>query len=53
MVTVKCTYVFRGIFFGLEGKLRGGGCVGGYFHVGTSHGEENFNEGGAEFSSII
>ena len=34
--------------FGLGGELKGGGYVRGYFH-----GEENFNEGGAGFSSII
>ena len=43
---------FQGDFFGLGGRIEGG-YVGGYFHGGAFHGEENFNEEGAGFSSII
>ena len=56
MVTGKCTDVYTclGGFFGLGGRAEGGGgYVGEYFHGETSHGEENFNEGGAWFSRII
>ena len=42
VVTGKCTDVFRGIFFGLGGELRGEGYVGGYFHGETSHGKREF-----------
>ena len=41
MVTGKCTDVFRGIFFGWGGKLRGS-YVEGSFHGGTSHGGRDF-----------
>ena len=51
MVTGKCTD-FQGDFFGLGAGLRGGGYVGGSFLGGICHGEEKFNEKGAEFSSI-
>ena len=43
MVTGKCTDVFRGIFFGLVGRVEGGGgYVGGYFYEETSHGGREF-----------
>ena len=51
MVIGKCTDVFRMIFG--WGGLRIGGYVGGTFPGGICHGEENFHEGSAGFSSLI
>ena len=53
MVTGKCTNVFRGIFFCLGGDLRGGVTWEDIYMEKLVMGEENFNEGGAGFSSII
>ena len=53
MVIGKCTDVFRRIFGWGGGGLRTGGYVGGTFHGGICHGEENFHEGSAGFSSLI
>ena len=54
MVIGKCTEVFRGIFWSGGREFEGRVCyVGGSFHGGICHGEENFNEGGAGFTSII
>ena len=49
MIAGKCTDVFRGIFFWFRGEGRGGGGT----WEDIPMGEENFNEGGAGFSSII
>ena len=54
MITGKCADVFREIFFGLGGELKGGGVT--WEDISMEKilmGEENFNEGGAGFSSII
>ena len=54
MVTGKCTDVFSGIFFCLGGSFEGGGVTWEDISVEKPVlGEENFNEGGAGFSSII
>ena len=46
---------FQGDFFlgGGRENLMEGGYVGGSFHGGICHGEENFNDWGVGFSSII
>ena len=49
---MKYTDGFRGIVFGLGGRVEGG-YVGGYFHGETSHGGREFQWRGAGFSSII
>ena len=54
MVTGKCTDVFRRDFFGLGGRVGGGGVT--WEDISMEEllmGEENFNEGGAGFFSII
>jgi len=43
----------EGFLVGEGGGLRTGGYVGGTFHGGICHGEENFHEGSAGFSSLI
>ena len=54
MVTGKCTNIFRGIFLVLGGRVEGGGVTWEDISIeGLLIGEENFNERGAGFSSII
>ena len=52
MVIGKCTDVFRGIF-GLGGEVEGGTMWKDFSMEELVVGEENFNEEGAGFSSII
>ena len=52
MVIGKCTVIFRRTFCLGEG-LRRGEYVWGTFHRGICHGEENFHEWNAGFTSII
>ena len=52
-VIMKCTDVFRGRFFKLGWGWIRGVCLRGSFHGQFIKREENFHEGGTEFSSII
>ena len=52
MVIGKCTDVFIGIFW-LRERLRGRGYVGDLYMEELVTEEDNFHEGGAEFSGII